>query len=140
MPNYASVTLIGHLGRDPENRTTNSGDSVTSFSLATNKRRKDGDLSTWWNCTCWGKRGETLASYLKKGDPVLIQGEPSLRPYTTKDGRDGLALEVEVREWTFVGTRADAGPNSAPRPTDPQAPAGQHPRAAAPAFNDDIPF
>lgn len=154
MPNFATVTLLGHLGKDPETKTLNSGDTVTSFSIATNKRRKDGDLTTWWNCTAWGKRGETLGQYLKKGDPILVVGEPCLRPYQTKDGRDGQALEVEVREWTFASGKGDAGgagksdyPARAPAPQNgAQGASGVHgvyvagrQDAAAP-IDDDIPF
>ena len=106
MPNFAQVTLIGHLGKDPETKTVGS-DTVTTFSLATNKRRKDGDLSTWWNCSMWGKRGETIRQYLGKGDPILVVGEAYQRPYTTKDGREGVALEVDVRDWSFVGVKGD---------------------------------
>lgn len=144
MPNFAQVTLIGHLGKDPETKTIGS-DTVTTFSLATNKRRKDGDLSTWWNCSMWGKRGETLRQYLKKGDPILVVGEPCQRPYTTKDGREGVALEVDVRDWSFVGVKGD---QSAPRGQG--SPSGQGGsrdsyRDAPPqhdAFDDDgdIPF
>jgi single-strand DNA-binding protein len=145
MPNFASVTLVGHLGRDPETKTV-GGDTVTSFSLATNRKRKDSDLSTWWNCACWGKRGAMIGQYLGKGDPILVTGEPCLRHYTTKDGRDGVALEVDVRDWTFVGSKNDAQSAQTP-PRAPSAPTPQGQAPAAPYYDpavagedDDIPF
>ena len=150
MPNFASVTLIGHLGRKPESKTMPSGDTVTNFALATNRKRKDGDLSTWWNCAMWGKRGETIRQYLGKGDPILVTGEPCLRPYTTRDGREGVALEVEVRDWSFVGVKGAqgaSGDHGKPSGTvDPPARysashAAQAPSGGGPTdYESDIPF
>lgn len=151
MPNFAQVTLIGHLGRKPESKKTPSGDTVTSFSLATNKRRRDGDLTTWWNCTAWRKTGELIAQYFDKGDPILIVGEPSQRPYTTQDGREGVALDVEVQSFTFMG-RADGAqgaPGGQSRPSGRQdardaysaSQAAQAPSGGGPTdYDDDIPF
>lgn len=145
MPNFASVTLIGHIGRDPETKTTQGGDTVTSFSVATNRKTKDADVATWWNCTAWGKRGEVIAQWLKKGDPICVQGEPCLRPYTTKDGRDGMSLEVAVQSFTFVGGKGDgqgAAQEQRPAKDRPaaQAPSGGGGAGGAVPFNDDIPF
>ena len=131
MPNYAQVTLIGHLGRDPEVKSVGD-DTVTSFSIATNRRNKDADTTTWWNCSMWGKRGERISQYLKKGDPILVVGEPSSRPYTTKDGRDGLSLEVRVTDWSFVGGKGEAQTQSA-GPVPQGAEADKE-------FEDSIPF
>ena len=97
MPSFASVTLIGHLGRDCDERSMPDGTAVTKFSLATSRKRRDGEVTTWWNCVLFGKRGETLAQYLHKGDPVLIQGEPYLRAYTAKDGSDGVKARIRSR-------------------------------------------
>ena len=117
MPNFATVTLIGHLGRDPESKYTPDGTAVVNFSVATSRKRRDGEVTTWWRCAIFGKRGETLAQYLHKGDPVLIHGEPYLRTYTTQDGTERHSLEVDVKDWAFVGgksERQDSG-HSAPR-------------------------
>ena len=130
MPNFAQVTLIGHLGKDPETKTVGS-DTVTSFSLATSRKRKGEECTTWWNCSMWGKRGETIRQYLGKGDPILVTGEPYQRPYTTKDGREGVALEVDVRDWSFVGVKGD---QSAPRQSS------QPPSAGRTDYDDEIPF
>ncbi len=109
MPNFAScrITLIGHIGRDPESKYTQDGTAVVNFSLATTRKRKDGDVTTWWRCALFGKRGETLAQYLHKGDPVLIQGEPYMRIYTAQDGTERHSLEVDVKDWAFVGGKSE---------------------------------
>lgn len=144
MPNFSSVTLVGHLGRDPETKQLSSGDSLTSFTLATNKKRKDEDVTTWWNCTAWGKRGETIAKFLKKGDPILVVGEPCLRQYTTDNGVKGSSLEVDVRDWSFVGAKDSS--SERPARSDGGYSRDQARNAASSDFqkprfrDDDVPF
>ena len=142
MPNFAQVHLMGHLGRDPEQKTLPSGDSLVTFSVATSRKRRDEEATTWWNCTLFGKRGETAARYLRKGDPVHVWGEPVLRPYTARDGSQKAALEVTVDGFTFL-----RGKDSDQSPQEPRgAPAAPRDRgqassgAQAPAFDEDIPF
>lgn len=129
MANFASVTLIGHLGRDVETKFLPDGTLVANFSIATSRKRRDGEVSTWWRCVLFGKRGEALAQYLHKGDPVLIQGEPYLRSYTAKDGSERQSLECDVKEWAFVSSKGDrqegggyAAPQASKPKTDFQAP------------------
>ena len=74
------VILIGNLGRDPETRFTNSGSSVTNFSIATKESFADKsgtrqDRTDWHNIIVWGKQGEACAQYLKKGSPAYVEGE-----------------------------------------------------------------
>lgn len=144
MPNYASVTLVGHLGRDPEVKHLPSGDSVTAFSIATSRKRKDEETTTWWNCSLFGKRGEALAKYLRKGDPVLIHGEPYLRKYSGANG-EGQSLDVVVSDFAFVGAKGDSGPGGGSGPSreakTPQRGAqGASGASSGGGFDDDIPF
>ena len=139
MPNFCQVTLIGHLGKDPETKAVGS-DTVTAFSLATTRKRKDQEFTTWWNCSMWGERGKRIGQYLGKGDPILVTGEAYQRPYTTKDGREGVAMEVDVRDWSFVGVKGDqSAPRQSSQPaahtssTDQSTPAGTD-------YDNDIPF
>lgn len=148
MPNHAQVTLVGHLGRDPQTKHVPSGESVTEFSIATSRKRKDGESTTWWRCAMWGKRGEVIARYLKKGDPILVSGEPHMRPWTDNTGAERQSLEVDVREFAFIGGKGEQ--QSAP-PQQRQASqrmdagnrasmAAQAPGGAPEDFDDDIPF
>lgn len=107
MPNYAQVTLIGHLGRDPESREV--GDhTVVNFSLATTRKRKGKeDVTTWWNINAWNRTGETVLRYLKKGSPCLVVGDACLRPFTKKDGTAGTTLDVDADRVVFLGGRED---------------------------------
>lgn len=143
MPNFSQVQLIGHLGREPETRSLQSGDTVTNFSLATNVKRNQDDITTWWNCSMFGKRGLTLAQYLRKGDAVHVWGEPTMRAYTAKDGTKQTTLEVRCDGFSFLGRSdgaqgASGGAGSTRQPSNAQnAPSGP---PAAPEYDDDIPF
>ncbi|MBV5310761.1 single-stranded DNA-binding protein [Chromatium okenii] len=128
MANYAHVTLVGHIGKDPTTRTIPSGDTVTSFSIATNAKRGQKEFTTWWSCSCWGKRGEALAQYFKKGDAILVTGEPVMRPYTF-EGVEKQALDVDVRDWAFVGNKTDAAPRTAAAPAAASSTSTTHPAA-----------
>lgn len=109
MPNHAHVTLIGHLGQDPE--TKQIGDtSVTNFSIATTEKQKGKeDITSWWSCAAWGKTGELIAQYAKKGDPLLVNGRPYQEQYAKKDGTTGHKVSVRVGDFTFLGNRRDEG-------------------------------
>ncbi len=77
---YNHVSLIGNLGKDPEMRTTPTGHSVCSFSLATSERFKgqNGEWqehTDWHNIVLWDKLGEIANQYLKKGKRVFIEGK-----------------------------------------------------------------
>jgi single-strand DNA-binding protein len=147
------VILIGNLGRDPETRFTNSGSSVTSFSIATKDSFADKsgarqERTDWHNITVWGKQGEACAQYLKKGSAVYVEGRISYREYEAKDGSgkrkatDIIALRVQ-----FLSSRGgapagdDAGDFGGARN---RAPAGSGGAGAgddvAPMDDEDIPF
>lgn len=129
MPNYAHTTLIGHLGRDPELRHAPDGSPVASFSLATSRKRKNEETTTWWRVSLFGRRAETLTQYLHKGDPVLVSGEPYQREWEDKEGNKRISLELVANDFAFVGGKTESG--SAPPPAKRRDPA---------PFDDDIPF
>jgi single-strand DNA-binding protein len=108
------VILIGNLGRDPETRFTNSGSSVTNFSIATSESFADKsgarqERTEWHNIVVWGKQGENCAQYLKKGRSVYIEGRISYREYEAKDGSGKRkATEIVAISVKFLGSRGDA--------------------------------
>ena len=144
MASYAGITLVGHLVRDPETKYTPSGTSITTFTVPKSKKDVHGNEHTvWWRCTAFGKRGETIASYFKKGDPILIFGEPDVRDFVKKDGTPGYSPEVVVNDFAFVKSKKDGDDynSHAPQPASPAAnarPASQ-PESAW-DDGDDIPF
>lgn len=73
------ITIVGHLGRDPEMRYTPSGKAVTNFHVAVkDKVFKDGetqDATIWFRVTTWGAQAEACQQYLSKGDLALVKGK-----------------------------------------------------------------
>ena len=111
--NINKAILVGRLTRDPEVRTTASGQTVTSISLATNRFWKDKngqkqDQTEFHNVVLWGKLGEIAGQYLTKGQEAYIEGRMSTRKYTGKDGVERRATEV-VAENMQLGSRAGQG-------------------------------
>jgi single-strand DNA-binding protein len=108
---FASVTLLGHVGQDPQMSSTPDGTAVCKFSIATNRKVKNQDVTTWWNCAAWRGLAETINQHVHKGDMLLVTGSPSRREYTTRDGRPGTSLDVIVDKFAFAGGKkgADTG-------------------------------
>ena len=117
---FNKVILMGNLTRDVEVRTTASGQSVANFSLAVNRswRGQDGqqqDQTSFINCVAWGKVGDIIAQYVRKGSPLLVSGRLDQRSYQDKDGNKRSAVEVVVEDFNFVGSgRSDNSSPSAP--------------------------
>lgn len=115
MPNYSSITIIGHLGRDPELQYNDNGNARCKFSVAVTRRSGQEETTAWYNCTAWGKLAEVCNLYLKKGSPVMIAGDFSPREYQAKDGATRTSLDIQVRDMQMLGGRDDAQqPSSAP--------------------------
>ena len=96
---FNKVILMGNLTRDVEVRTTASGQSVANFSLAVNRswRGQDGqqqDQTSFINCVAWGKVGDIIAQYVRKGSPLLVSGRLDQRSYQDKDGNKRSALKL----------------------------------------------
>ena len=92
-----NMTAHGNLGRDPELKEVGSS-QVASFSIAA---RTGKDQTTWIDCDVWGKRAETVMSYLHKGDRVTVAGSGRLRTFEKKDGSEGKSLEINVSDFTL---------------------------------------
>lgn len=96
-----SVTLIGRLVRDPDVKTV--GDKNTAlcrFTLAVDKRGKDAGTN-FISCTAWGKTGEVIGKYVKKGNQFGITGHLDQHSWE-KDGEKQYQLDVIVDEFTFI--------------------------------------
>lgn len=129
-----NATVTGHLGSDAETKQVGS-DSVTTFSVASSRKTKDGEETTWVRANLWGKRGESLRQYLTKGSSVTIVGELTLREYT-KDGVTKSSLDMRVADIALQGgNRSERAPSA-------QAPRTQQRQAPAPEYSDpgDLPF
>ena len=135
-----SWNFTGNLGNDCEQRYTQSGDSVVSFSVGVKSGFGDKASTTWAKCAMFGKRGEAVASYLKKGTLVGVVGEVNNREYQDKDGQKRYSLDVRVNDLTLLGGKSDRS-ESAPSQPKPQQRNAQG--AQGGAFDDmesDTPF
>jgi len=96
------LTIIGNLTKDPELRTTTSGKSVCSFTVAVNRRqRRDQNTqpeADFFSVSAWDQRGENCAKYLSKGKKVCVIGAVSVRTYTGNDGQTRAVLTIESAE------------------------------------------
>lgn len=95
-----SIVIAGRIGKDAEQKYTDSGESVVNFSVAVSKGKNK--ETQWFRCALWGKYGETLFNYLTKGTSVAVQGELSARTYTSQ-GKSGVSLDVNARQVTLLG-------------------------------------
>ena len=106
------VYLIGNLTRDPETRTTQSGLTVCSFTLAVNRRtkRQDGTQETdFINVTAWRQLGENCAKYLAKGKKAAVSGSIQTRTYEAQDGSRRSAFDVVADEVEFLSPVSGGG-------------------------------
>ncbi len=104
------LIVIGNLGRDPEMQYTPSGQSVTKFSVASNRKYTTGageqrEETEWFNCSAWGKLAETCNQYLTKGQQVYVEGRLSSRQYQIQSGETRTSLDVSVTDIQFLGQR-----------------------------------
>jgi single-strand DNA-binding protein len=104
MASYNRIVLVGNLTRDPEIRYVDGGGkAVTKFSLAVNRKTKQGDEAMFIDVIAWDRLGETCNQYLKKGAPALVEGRLTIRNYETKDGEKRRAVEIVASDVQFLG-------------------------------------
>ncbi len=142
MRGFSKAIITGNLTRDPELRTTPSGASVCGFTVAVNRVYKDvsggqrEDVS-FIDCSAWGKVGEMIGQYAKKGSAVLVCGRLDQRSWEDKNtGQKRSRVEIVVDDFNFMGsgsgnnsnnfassasTSADAAPAAEARPVEDEA-------------------
>ena len=110
------IFIVGNLSRDPETRTTQSGVSVCSFSVAVTRRfPQNGEKVTdFFNVNAWRQLGENCQKFLSKGKKVAVIGELQPRPYTAKDGTTRVSLDVSADEVEFLSPKGEGAPQGAP--------------------------
>ncbi len=101
------ILLTGRATKDLELRKTQSGTSVTKFTIAVNRRFKqegkpDADFIS---CVAWGKTADTMCQYLHKGSLIGIEGRVETGSYQDKDGKNVYTTEVVVENFDFLESR-----------------------------------
>ena len=102
------VVLTGRLTADPELKTTQSGVSVTSFSIAVQRRCKSGEeaQTDFINIVAWRQNAEFIAKYFKKGNMIGIEGSIQTRKYTDKNGNNRVVFEVIANNVQFAESKS----------------------------------
>lgn len=129
------------LYKDAEQRFTQSGDSVVSFTGAVDAGFGEKKTTSWIKFNLWGKRGESLVQHLKDKTQVCVSGELANRKWTDKDGQDKFSLEVRVNDITLVGGKPEGG-NQGNQPRQQQGNSKPQSKSSQ-SFDDlenDIPF
>lgn len=144
------VILVGNLGKDPEVRSTPSGQPVATFSLATNRqwRDKNGEKqekTEWHNIKVWGKQAEIAGRYLTRGKTIYLEGRIETRSYDDKKtGEKRYFTEIVCENFQMIGGARSAEGGRAPAPATGEshgpAEGGYDDPGHFPPGDDDIPF
>ena len=138
MASLNKVTIIGHLGKDPESRFLPDGKAVANFTVATSETWKDKESgekkekTEWHRITAFGKLAEICGEYLKKGTLVYIEGKLGTRKWTDKEGVERYTTEITADTMKMLGGRTDRNESKPSKPAAKSAPQE--------SFDDDIPF
>jgi single-strand DNA-binding protein len=131
---FNHVGVIGNLVRDPELAFTQDGTAICKFAIANNRVYKSGDEKkeevSYFNCIAWGRLGETIAEYMKKGSKVLVEGRLRQSRWEQDDGQKRSKVEITVTGCQFLTFKKDDGGSQAPAPPD----------TGSPFSDDEIPF
>lgn len=139
------ITLIGNLCNEPTSRTTQSGITCTSFTLAVNRRNRSSAAegqpeADFFRVTAWRGLGDTCAKYLAKGRKVAVVGPVSLNTFTGKDGANHATLEVTAEDVEFLSSRSDAPAQTSAAPDAAPAESKSEPSKYVEVETDDLPF
>jgi single-strand DNA-binding protein len=163
MKSLNRVQLLGHIGKDPETRTSSNGSTITMCSLATSESWKDkqsGELqerTEWHRVKFFGRLAEIASEYLHKGDRVLIDGRLHYATYTDKDGVERYTADVIADNMIMLMSPRATTANSSPakpattpaapfaaktpkRPAEQPKPQPERAYSAPVPEDDDIPF
>jgi single-strand DNA-binding protein len=166
MASVNKVILVGNCGRDPEIRYLPSGQAVANVSVATSSRRKDKNSgetiedTQWHRVTFYDRLAEIAGEYVKKGQPIYVEGRLKYGKYTDQAGVEKNTVDIIATEMQLLGKREGMGgpgddgggggggysrPAPASRPAPPaqrQAPAqtAAKPSSGFDDMDDDIPF
>ena len=133
------LTIIGNLTRDPESRTTASGSTVCSFTVAVNRRRSSQNSNQpeadFFRVSVWNQQGENCQRYLTKGRKVAVVGPVMVNTYTANDGTTRASMEVTADDVEFLSPRPEAAQQDTSSPVQPVQQA-----SFQQVDDDDLPF
>ena len=148
MADINHVVLVGRLTRDAELKYTASGQAVCKFSVAVNRRRKNGeqweDEANYFDIVLWGRQGEALNQYLVKGKSVGVDGELRQDRWQ-QDGQNRSKVEIVANNIQLLGGSSSSGGSSGSQGPGThgggwQSKNGENSSPPEDNFTDDIPF
>ena len=137
--NFNKVILGGRLTADPELKQTPQGVSVTSFSIAVNRRGKEAQTD-FINCQAWRTTAEFICKFFKKGSCICISGSIQTRTWTDQQNQKRYATEVVAEEAYFVDAKADVAGSTGSFGDAPAFQTQQAPKFEEITGDDDLPF
>lgn len=133
------IFIIGNVGGEPEMRYTPSGNPVTSFSVATNRRYtvqgEQREETQWFRVSAWNRLAETCNQYVTKGMKVFVDGRLSVQEYVAQDGQTRTSINVTAFEVQFLSRPGETGGG----PSEDAGGAGYAP-SSAPEGAEDLPW
>ncbi len=104
------VTLVGNVGDDPQVNTTNENGRVAKFSIATNEYFKDKEgkeikKTEWHRVVAWNKKAELVKDYVKKGDPIYVEGKLHTSSWEDKEGVKKYSTEIVCDNFLFLSSK-----------------------------------
>ncbi len=141
-----NVQIIGNLGGSPEMKYVNNSDHVVNFSVAVNERWKNrnGDpqeRTTWLRIVAFNGLGSACAEFLKRGDPVYVEGRLQIREYEDKDHNPRASVEIVASRVRFLGGPANPGDEKHPTLGRPRNNAATNAALSTDTrVDDDVPF
>lgn len=107
-----SIIIMGRLTADPELRTTSSGLSVTSFSVAVDRnyvRAGEEKKTDFLNVVAWRQQADFVTKYFRKGSMIAVQGSLQTRNYEDKNGNKRVAYDIVADQISFCGSKSESG-------------------------------
>lgn len=118
MNDINSITLIGRITKDAEMKYTSGGTAISTFSLANNRKYKETESVSYFNCQIWGKVAEALTQYLTKGKRIGVQGRAEEQRWDDKEtGKPRSKVVINVESIQFLDSKKADG--TAPQGEEP---------------------
>lgn len=130
--NFNQITIAGRLTADPELKQTQSGISVTSFTVAVNRRAKKGEeaVADFLPCVAWRQTAEFITKFFRKGSAICVTGSLQTRKWQDQNGNNRISYEILANEALFVENK-DSAPQAGGAPVN---------ETFEPVDDDSLPF
>ena len=109
---FNKAIIIGRLTKDVELKTTGSGVSVASFTVAVDRGYGENKKTDFINCVAWRQTAEFISKFFAKGSQIGVEGSIQVRDYTDNNGNKRYVTEIVASSAFFVGSKESNGANA----------------------------